>query len=75
MIMNWKELVGSGRGVTLKYYSITDGGTKKITKNLNQDSRSPGSRIETSRKRSRNVNHSTKAFGNIRVIPPEAALS
>jgi hypothetical protein len=62
----WKDLVGSGQGLTLRYHpSISLEGLRKTTKTLNKDSRSPGPRIEpgTSRIRSRSANHSTTSFG------------
>jgi hypothetical protein len=60
-------VVGSGRGVILRYYpGIRLEGRRKSTNTLYQDSRTPGLRIEpgTSRRRSRSVNHSTTAFGS-----------
>jgi hypothetical protein len=59
-------LVGRVRGLILRYYpGIRVEGLRKTTKNLNQDSRSPGSRFEagTSQIRSRTINHSTTTFG------------
>jgi hypothetical protein len=56
-----KDLVRSGRGLILRYYSsIRLKGLKKTTKNFNQDSQSPGPRTEpgTSRIRS-SVDRST----------------
>jgi hypothetical protein len=46
------------------------GGTEENHENLNQDSRSPGPRIETGtfRIRSRSVNHSTTTFGSAVLI-------
>jgi hypothetical protein len=57
-----KDLVGSCRGLILRYYPGNNlERLSKITKNLNQDSRSSGPRIEpnTSRIRSRIVNCTT----------------
>jgi hypothetical protein len=59
------DLVGSGRGLILRYYpGIRLEGLRKFTKLLGQDSRSPESTFEprTSRIRSRSVNHSTTTF-------------
>jgi hypothetical protein len=61
-----KDLVRSCCSVMLRYYpGIRLEGRKKATKNLNQDSRSPGARFEpwTSRIRRRSVNKSTTTFG------------
>jgi hypothetical protein len=55
-----KDFVGSGRGITLRYYlGILLDGLRKTTKTLSQDSRSPGPRPEpgTSRILSRIVAH------------------
>jgi hypothetical protein len=60
-----KDLKGSGSGLILRYYpGISMEGLRKTTKNLSQDSRSPGPRFDpgTSRTRSRRVNHSTTNF-------------
>jgi hypothetical protein len=61
------NLVGSGHGLTLRYYpSIHLEGLRKTTKILNQDSWLPGPRFEhrTSRIRSRSVSHSTTTFSS-----------
>jgi hypothetical protein len=66
-----KDLVGSGLGLLLRYYpGIRLEGLRKTTKTLNQDSRSPGTRIEcgTSRIRSRGINRSTTTFGDKKVV-------
>jgi hypothetical protein len=68
MVSEWwigMDLVGRGRGLILRYYpGIRLEGPRKTTKNLNQDSRSSGTRFETGtfRIRSRSVNHSTTTF-------------
>jgi hypothetical protein len=62
---NGKDLAGSGRGLILRYYpGICLEGLRRTTKDLNQDSRSPGPRFEpgTSRIRSSVINHSTTTF-------------
>jgi hypothetical protein len=42
-----QDSVGSGRGLIVRYYpGIRLEGLRKMTKNLNQNSRSPGPRIE-----------------------------
>jgi hypothetical protein len=77
MIREWrrigKNLVGSGRGLTLRYYTgMRMEGLRKTTKDLNQYSRSPGPRIEpgTSLIRSSSVNHSIATFGTS-LCPPD----
>jgi hypothetical protein len=67
MMMNWKGFCRKRSWPNLRYYSaIRVKGLRKSTKNLNQNSRSPGPRIEpgTSRIRSISVNHSTTTFGD-----------
>jgi hypothetical protein len=64
MIRKWREigknLVGSGRGLTLRYHRIIcSGRTEEKHESLNQDSQMPGPRFETgtSRVQCRSVNH------------------
>jgi hypothetical protein len=63
MITDWKDLVGNGCCLILLSHYPSTGleGLRKTMKNLNQGSRSLGSRFQhgTSRIRSRSVNHST----------------
>jgi hypothetical protein len=71
MRINWK---GFGRKWSWPNFKVltrhSPEGTEKTMKDLNQDSRSPGMRIEpgTSQIRSRSVNHSTTTFGHPIVI-------
>jgi hypothetical protein len=61
-MISGKNLVGSGRGLILRYYpGIRQEGLRKTTNNLNQDSRPPGPRISprTFRIQGRSVNHKT----------------
>jgi len=54
-------LVGNDRGLILMYYpGIRPEGLRRNTRNLDQDGRSPGPRFEheTTKIRSRSVNHS-----------------
>jgi hypothetical protein len=47
MMMNWKDLRGSGRGLILRYYSgITLEELRKTMKSLNQGRSSPGPKFE-----------------------------
>jgi hypothetical protein len=61
-------LVGSGRGIILRYYpSIRLEGLRKATENVSKDSRSPGPKFEPENFliRSRSVNHSITTFGTL----------
>jgi hypothetical protein len=64
-----KDLVGSDRSIILRFYcGIGLNGLRKTTKNLDENSRSPGQRIEPGifRLRSRRVNHSSITLAFLR---------
>jgi hypothetical protein len=66
MMMNWKEFCRKRSWLNFKVlYRHFPGQTDENHKNLNQDSRSPGSRFEPGISGIRNgsVNHSTTTFG------------
>jgi hypothetical protein len=77
MMISWK---GFGRKRSRPNFKVlsrhSPRGTEENTKILNQDSRSPGPRIEpgTIRIRSRNVNYSTTTFGSKSKAVPLFAL-
>jgi hypothetical protein len=86
MMKNWKGFGRKLSWLNLRYHpGIRLEGLRKIARNLNQDSRLLGPRMEsrTSRIQSRSINHKTTTFGgrvvvnvvtNLWVLEPQSYL-